>query len=75
MPPERSLTLPATLRVVPAGPPRRSPAGLALSIALHLLIGIALLLRIRQDFVRIADAGSTTPGTRGGGGGGGGRVA
>lgn len=75
MHPERSLTLPATLRVVPSGPPRRSPAGIALSLVVHILIGVMLLVRIRQDFVRVMDAGSNRPGTRGGGGGGGGRVA
>lgn len=76
MPLQRSLTLPVNFRVVPSsGPARRSPLGLAISIALHLLIGVLLLVRIRQDFVRVMDAGSTRPGTRGGGGGGGGRVA
>lgn len=73
---QRSLTLPATLRVVPStGPTRRSPAGLVLSIVLHLLIGVFLLVRIRQDFVRVTDSGAIRDGSRGGGGGGGGRVA
>lgn len=75
MPSQRSLTLPANFRVVPSGPTRRSPTGLAVSIAVHVLIGLLLLMRIRQDFVRVLDTGSNKPGTRGGGGGGGGSVA
>lgn len=64
-----------TYQVIPASSQRRSPLGLSVAIALHILIGFLLLVRIRQDFVRVLDTGSVTPGTRGGGGGGGGRVA
>lgn len=71
----RSPILPANFRVIPTGPARRSPTGLAVSVILHLLIGVLLLVRIRQDFVRVLDTGSTRPGVRGGGGGGGGSVA
>lgn len=71
----RSPILPANFRVIPTGPARRSPMGLAVSVLVHLLIGVLLLVRIRQDFVRVLDAGSTRSGLRGGGGGGGGSVA
>ncbi|MFN8654600.1 MAG: hypothetical protein U0133_22055 [Gemmatimonadales bacterium] len=54
---------------------RRSPAGTALSIVLHVAIGILLLWRIQEDFARVLDAGRQDDGPRGGGGGGAGRVA
>lgn len=54
---------------------RRSPAGTALSILLHVAIGILLLVRIQKDFARVLDAGNRDDGPRGGGGGGAGRVA
>src|SRR5690348_597737 len=75
MSPQRSLTLPPAFQVVPSVERRRSPAGLVLSITLHVLIGAILLLRIRQDFVRVMDTGSPLSGKRGGGGGGGASVA
>lgn len=54
---------------------RRSSAGTALSLLLHLAIGILLLWRIQEDFARVLDAGNRGDGPRGGGGGGAGRVA
>lgn len=54
---------------------RRSPAGTALSILLHVAIGLLLLARIQEDFARVLDAGNRGAGPRGGGGGGAGRVA
>ena len=59
--------------VVPSN--RRSPAGVLVSILLHLLIGTVLFLRIREDFARVLDGGRQGPGPQGGGGGGAGRVA
>lgn len=45
------------------------------SVILHILIGILLFIRIREDFQRVLDAGNQGGGPRGGGGGGAGRVA
>lgn len=54
---------------------RRSPAGAALSLLLHVALGILLLVRLQEDFARVLDAGQRSNGPRGGGGGGSGRVA
>lgn len=53
---------------------RRSPGGVLASVILHVLIGILLLIRIREDFQRVLDAGNDGSGPRGGGGGGSGMV-
>jgi len=37
-----------------------------LSILLHLLVGFVLLVRIRQDFARVLDAGALRQGRAGG---------
>ncbi len=53
---------------------RRSPAGVLVSVVLHVLIGVLLLWRITEDFQRVLDSGSAGGGPRGGGGGGNGMV-
>lgn len=72
----REVALPAQYDFGTRPPPARSRSvGVVLSIALHLLLGLLILVPLRHDFERVLLIGPNRPGTAGGGGGGGGRVA
>jgi hypothetical protein len=56
-------------------PHRTRPAGLGLSLLLHVVVVLLLLIPLRRDFARVLSSGDPSRRGGGGGGGGAGRVA